>query len=174
MRVTTRLATSAVLLLAALLVASCGGSHPAPPKQAGVDSPSASPTETPMSRSEFLILAGSVCGELALARQVMAELPTYNTARDRATGLRTIADVLDTTHDKMTELASSAPRALAGEFRRSVVNALARMTTITRTALTQYRDGHSDAAAVTIDRLVAAQRPFLAYAQKYQLGQCGL
>jgi hypothetical protein len=115
-----------------------------------------------------------VCGDLSLARQAMHEIPTYRTAEDRATGLRTIADVLDTTRDKMTTLAASAPHALARDFRRSVVDALGRMTTITRVALAEYRKGRTATAAATINRLVRAERPFVAYAKRYRLDQCGL
>ena len=164
----------AVLVLSLALVTACGGDHPDAPRATPSVSPSVTPTQEKMSRSEFLILVGSVCGDLAQARQVMHEIPTYNTPQDRAIGLRTVADVIDSTHDKMVDLSTSAPRGLEPGFHRSVVSPLARMTELVRVAEREYRALRTQAAGASIDQLAKAERPLVAYGRRYHLDQCGL
>jgi hypothetical protein len=164
-----------VLTASALLATGCGGgSGPAPRSSPASTSPSASPTSERVSRSTFLIYAGSVCLNLMTARDVLREYPTYKTHKDLAIGLRTMSDVIDSTHRTAVSLVPTAPEEMKAEYRRSVVNPLSRMTKIIRIALQDFRAGRMDALEADGKRLGAPVAVFTAYGAKYHLDQCRL
>jgi hypothetical protein len=164
-----------VLVPVVALLAACGGGTSAPdssPASSGPPSFSSSPSER-VSRAEFVILAANVCVDYPRIAQVVAEIPTMKTRKDQLVGIRTVAALFGTTHDRAAVIAEEAPAGLEREFRRSMVVPFAQLSVLYREIGREYAAGHTDAADADLDRVAVLGKPIQRYSAKYHLDACG-